>query len=169
MIGFALNRWTLLMLAVMFVLAHAGAAGQDASRDSAAPDQAPYCGELRQVVAVAATKERFSPIVGSPREGEFTDARVPLPGWKDCAIYGSRMYTCDSEQVGTSAAVEIMLAKTVGQVRACLGERWSEVRERSSATYVVLHGAGALSLTLSTDRIDREAFIVRLTLFSRAP
>lgn len=156
------------MLAPVFALAPTGATGQDASRDSAAPGQAPYCAELRQVVAFAASKQRFSAIAGAPREGEFADTRIPLPGWKDCVLYGSRMYTCDSEQVGTSAAAEAALAKTAGEVMVCLGQTWREVAERSSATYAVLHGANALSITLSSDRVDDGAFIVRLTLFSRS-
>jgi hypothetical protein len=136
---------------------------------AACEDLAPYCAELRQVVAFATAKERFAPIAGSAREGNFADTRLPLSGWQDCALYGSRMYTCDSDKMSGGAAAEAGLASIVGQIKRCLGDGWIEISDRSSSTYVVLHGAGAISITVSTDRMDQEDFVVRLTLFPRAP
>jgi hypothetical protein len=79
------------------------------------------------------------------------------------------MYTCDSDKVSGGAAAEARLASVVAELRRCLGDGWNEVGARSSPTYVVLHGAGAISITVSTDRMDQEDFVVRLTLFPRAP
>jgi hypothetical protein len=141
----------------------AGAASQDGSP----VDEPSYCAELQQVVALAATKERFASITGPAREGNFASARLSLPGWSDCALYGARTYTCDSMKIGTEAAAESRLATTVAWIRTCLGDSWREVTARSSSRYVVLHGAGAVSITLSTDRLDQEQFVVRLTLFLR--
>jgi hypothetical protein len=39
-------------------------------------------------VDLAVTKERFASIAGWPRQGDFRDASVVLPDWKDCSLYG---------------------------------------------------------------------------------
>ena len=45
---------------------------------------------------------------------------------------------------------------------------WSEAKDRSSPSYVVLHSAIApLSITLSRDETDTKQYLVRLILFAR--
>lgn len=53
-------------------------------------------------------------------------------------------------------------------IQACLGEGWTEVKDRSSAGYSVLqHAKHPISITLSTDQIDEKQHVVRLILFVR--
>jgi hypothetical protein len=44
-----------------------------------------YCPDLKQIAALAMTKERFASITGKPRGGNFLDTSLPLRGWKDCS------------------------------------------------------------------------------------
>jgi hypothetical protein len=74
--------------------------------------------------------------------------------------------TCDSMRIRSEPEAERALRTIVGEIRACLGTAWSEVLDRTSASYVDLHGMDATSITLSIDRLD-EDFVVRLTLFRR--
>jgi hypothetical protein len=123
---------------------------------------------LKQVVALATTNDRFAVITGKPRDGNFTGTSLPLTGWKDCSLYGARTYTCDSHAVGTAQEVERGQAKTVNEIKACLGESWAEVEDWSSSSYVVLHdGMGLTSITISTDAKDRKEYVIRLVLFLR--
>ena len=132
-------------------------------------DAAPYCGDLKRVAALAATKDRFVSITGKPREGSFLDTSLPLTGWKDCSLYGPRTYTCDSEARRTSEDAEKAQATTLQAVQACLGDAWAEAKDRSSPSYVVLHDARTpISITLSTDENERKEHVVRLIVFRRS-
>ena len=129
---------------------------------------APYCTELRQVTALAASKDRFASIVGKPREGNYLDTSLPLPGWKDCSLYGPRTYTCDSAELPSLAAAEAAQAATLVEFKACLGPGWSEAPDRSSPNYVVLHTAWQpVSITLSTDQTEAKQHVVRVIVFRR--
>src|SRR5258705_226684 len=66
-------------------------------------DGAAYCPDLKRLAALAATKDRFAGIAGRPRDGNFVETTLPLAGWRDCALYGPRSYTCDSDKVATAA------------------------------------------------------------------
>ena len=128
----------------------------------------PYCSELKRVAGLALTREKFASIAGSPREGNFLNTSLTLTGWKDCSIYGSGTYTCDSQELGTADEAEKEQARTLHQIKACLGEGWAEVADRSSSSYVVLHSATwPISITLSTDQTDNKEHVVRLILFRR--
>ena len=131
--------------------------------------QAPaYCSELKRVAALAGTKEKFASITGKPRNGNFRDTTLELTGWRDCSLYGPATYTCDSQPLAAAENAETAQASTMHDIQACLGEAWSEARDRSSPRYVVLHHAGRpLSITLSTDQSDRNEHVVRLILFVR--
>ena len=129
---------------------------------------AAYCPDLKRVVALAATQEKFASIAGQPREGNFRDTTVPLTDWRDCSLYGLRSYTCDSRAFATADAAEKALAGIVDEMRNCLGDGWIEDKSRSSSVYVVLQNAQiAASMTLSTDVTDRKEHVVRLILFLR--
>lgn len=127
-----------------------------------------YCPELKRVVALAATTDKFASIAGRPREGNFRDTSLQLTNWRDCSLYGSRSYTCDSQPLQTSDEAEKALATIVGDIGSCLGAGWIEDKSRSSSVYVVLQNAeSATSITLSTDLTDKQEHVVRLILFLR--
>jgi hypothetical protein len=127
-----------------------------------------YCFDLSRITDLAATKERFASIAGRPRQGDFRNTSLVLPGWKDCSLYGAATYTCDSAEMESVAEAEKARAATVGDVKACLGAGWAEAAERSSPSYVVLHNvAQPVAITLSTDQSDSKKYIVRLTVFVR--
>src|SRR5262245_47223155 len=84
-----------LVLMFIVIMQH-GAGAQPAASQSPATDSAPYCADLKHIANLAMTRERFSPIIGKPRQGSFRDTTLPLTGWKDCAFYGTNTYTCDS-------------------------------------------------------------------------
>src|SRR6266404_7884115 len=66
----------------------------------------PYCFDLSRIVDLAVTKERFASIAGRPRQGDFRDATVVLPDWKDCSLYGAATYTCDSAEIESAEEAE---------------------------------------------------------------
>jgi hypothetical protein len=139
-----------------------GAPGHAPSADAIA-----YCPALKRLAALAATKDRFADVAGRPGEGNFLETTLPLAGWSNCAIYGRRSYTCDSDKVATAAAAEKRQSKILNEVKECLGADWSEVKERSSSRYVVLHDArSTTSITLSTD-ISEGGHLVHLIIFAR--
>ena len=70
--------------------------------------------------------------------------------------------------LGTAADVEAAQSRAVHEVKACLGEAWAEIKDRSSAGYVVLHPAtGNASITLSIDEKDNKQDVVRHIVFLR--
>jgi len=134
-----------------------------------ARSQAPsYCFDLSRVVDLAMTKERFASIAGRPRQGSFLDTTLVLADWKDCSLYGTATYTCDSSEIDTAEEAEKARVAILDQVKACLGAGWVEAAERSSPSYVVLHDAARpVSITLSTDQTDHKKYVVRLIVFVR--
>jgi hypothetical protein len=156
-------RQAIVALSLAMISAAANASAQDAP--SAVP---PYCPDLQRVVALAMTSERFAPISGQPREGNFLDTSLPLTGWKNCSLYGRGTYTCDSNDLRTSEEAEQAQATAVEQITTCLGETWAEAEERSSPGYRVLHTRTVpVSITLSTDETDRKGHVVRIIVFVR--
>ena len=139
-----------------------------ATDNSAFPEAAPYCADLKLLAALTMTKDKFASITGRPRDGNFLHTSLPLTGWKDCSLYGSRTYTCDSQEFGTAEEAEKAQATAVHQIRACLGEAWAEDSDRSSSSYVVVrNAAGFASITVSADTKDKNEYVVRLVLFLR--
>ena len=128
----------------------------------------PYCPDLQRVVALAMSKERFASIAGKPRQGNFVETSLTLTGWNDCSLYGATTYTCDSPAHKTADEAEYAQARLLDELKACLGEGWTEAKERASPTYVVLHNAlRPISITLSTDQNERKEHLVHLILFVR--
>jgi hypothetical protein len=133
-----------------------------------AQDVAPYCADLKRVASLTSARDRFASIAGKPREGQFSDTVLPLTGWKDCSLYGTGMYTCDSAPLKDTDQAEKAQSQTVDHVLSCFAGTWLELRDRSSPRYVVLHPAqGPASMTLSIDENDNKEFVVRLILFVR--
>ena len=133
-----------------------------------AQDAALYCADLKRVASLASARDRFASIAGKPREGNFSDTVLPLTGWTDCSVYGSGMYTCDSQPLRSKDEAERAQMKTSDQILSCFAGSWLEIKDRSSPGYVVLHPArGPASITLSIDENDKKEFVVRMTLFVR--
>ena len=153
----------LAILAVAVASLPAAALGQNARSPAA-----PYCFDLSRIVDLAVTKERFASIAGRPRQGDFRDASLVLPDWKDCSLYGAATYTCDSAEMDSAEAAEKARSATLRQVKSCLGAGWSEAAERSNPSYVVLHNAARpVSITVSTDQTDSKKHVIRLIVFVR--
>ena len=82
---------------------------------------------------------------------------LALPGWKDCSLYGASTYTCDLVEVDTAEQAEAAQAAILQEIKACLGQGWSEADGRSSPSHVVLHSAlRPVSITLSMDATDNK-------------
>jgi hypothetical protein len=134
-----------------------------------ADDMPAYCPELRQVAAVALARDKFAGLIGAPRDGNYLQSNVALPGWQDCAFYGARTYTCDSHNFRTMEEGERAFTKTIGGVKACLRDGWAEDESRASAGYIVLRDHRQVaSITINTAEAEKGEHIVRLILFLRS-
>jgi hypothetical protein len=163
---FHLHRLSLLAMAIVFSSATMTAA----QSPSQVAVSVPYCDELKQIANLAMTRERFTWIIGRPRDGNFRETSLPLPGWNDCAFYGTNYYTCDSPPFKTVEDAGRTLAEISHDILACLGKTWGEVQDESSSGYVVLHPMlGPASIALNLDRTDDGQHLVRFSLFLRRP
>jgi hypothetical protein len=123
---------------------------------------------LKQIANLAMTRERFASIIGKPREGNYRDTTLPLPGWNDCSFYGAATYTCDSHAMRTAEEARSAQTRTAQEILACLGPTWAEAPDQSAIDFIVLHPAlGPASITLSLDQTETREHVVRLTLFLR--
>jgi hypothetical protein len=133
-----------------------------------ADDGPAYCPALREVAALVRAKDRFASIIGRPREGNFLETTLPLPGWADCSFYGTRTYACDSQPLDTADDAERAFAKVLGEVTSCLRDGWAEDQSRASPGYAVVHDDRQVaSITINTDQTDKKDHVVRLILFLR--
>ena len=149
------------MRAVALALALCGIGGAGCA-------DAAWCPDLKRVVDLTVAKDKFAYIAGTPREGDFRATTMTLAGWRDCSLYGTRTYLCDSQGFTTAQGAEKELATRVAEVVGCLGETWSKDESRSSSVYTVLHSAqDPAAMTLGTDTTDAGEHIVRLTVFVR--
>jgi hypothetical protein len=134
-----------------------------------ADEMADYCPALRDIAALVRAKDRFASIIGRPREGNFLDTTLPLPGWADCAFYGTRTYACDSQPFDTADDAGRAFARVLGEVKSCLRDGWTEDQSRASPGYAVVHDDRQVaSITISTDQTDKNKHVVRLILFLRS-
>ena len=134
----------------------------------AALAESAWCPDLARLIDLTVTKEKFAYIAGPPREGDFRDTTLPLAGWRDCSLYGTRTYLCESQDFQSADEAEKALAALAAEVVDCLGDAWSKDESRSSSVYAVLHSAqDPAAMTLGTDATQR-GHVVRLTLFVRA-
>jgi hypothetical protein len=153
---------------VISALAMVSLAGTAVAQDSSGLRAAPYCSDLKQVIALAAGSDGFRSITGSPRQGSYLETKLALAGWNDCLLYGAGAYTCDSQVFKSVGDAQYAQVGIVREIQACLGSAWREVKERSSPSYVVLHNTTRpVSITLSTDETDQRDHVVRLTVFIR--
>jgi hypothetical protein len=133
-----------------------------------ADDAAAYCPALARVAGLALTKDRFASIIGKPREGNFLETTLPLPGWADCSFYGTRTYACDSQPLASADDAERAFTRTLGEVKSCLRDSWAEDQSRGSPGYAVVHDDRQFaSITINTDKTEKNEHVVRLILFLR--
>ena len=102
----------------------------------------PYCEDLKHVIALASTKERFGPISGRPREGNFFETSLTLTGWNNCSLYGATTYTCDSPAHRTADEADHGQARLLDELKACLGThgpRRRRARRRNTSFYTTPH------------------------------
>jgi hypothetical protein len=153
----------LIFAAVVFAASVGVALAQEAPADVA-----PYCSGLRMLNNFAMSRERFSSIIGKPRDGNFRDTTLSLTGWNNCSIYGQTTYTCDSPELKTAADAVAAQSRIAREILACFGGTWSAAPEQTSPGFLVLHPKlGPASITLSLDQTDAMGHIVRLILFIR--
>jgi hypothetical protein len=130
--------------------------------------EAAWCPDLKRVIDLTVAKHKFAYIAGAPREGDFRDTTMPLAGWRDCYLYGTRAYICESQGFKTEEEAEKALAALVPDIADCLGDAWSKDEDRSSPVYAVLHSAqDPAAMTLGADTMQDRDSIVRLTVFFR--
>jgi hypothetical protein len=154
-----------------FVLlsALATAALIDAGANARAAQVPSYCAELKEIASLALVTGRFASIIGAPREGNFLDSKIALPGWGDCAFYGKRTYTCDSRAFNTAEQAKLAHGMVLDEVKACLGDGWSEVPDQASRGYAVLHDTRQrTAITINTDVAENGEHVVRLIMFLRS-
>ena len=141
----------------------------DAGTIAQAAEVPSYSAELKQVAALALTRDKFASIIGAALEGNFLDLKVSLPGWGDCSFYGTRTYTCDSQGVKTADEGNAAHGKVLDEVKFCLRGGWTEDENRVSPGYVVLHDErDSASITINTDLTEKREHVVRLILFLRS-
>jgi hypothetical protein len=129
----------------------------------------PYCADLKRATNLAMTSERFATISAKPRDGSFADSNLALIGWKGCSVYAGRIFTCDSQLIGTTQEAEQLQRKISQEIQACLGTSWAEAKNRSSVGFIVMHHVDQpASITLSIDQTDEKQYAVRLILFARS-
>jgi len=117
-------------------------------------EPAPYCAALQEIATLAMSKDRFSSIIGKPREGGFYDTSLPLPAWRDCAFYGPATYTCDTHEFTSDEEAARAESETAQRILACL-QYWDVADEQSSIStnFIVLHPRiGPASITLNLDK-----------------
>src|SRR5215472_9730217 len=157
------------MLRASFAVRLAGICGMMMAQIPVEDADDGYCPALTQVAALVNTKERFASIIGQPREGNFLETTLPLPGWGDCSFYGTRTYTCDSMPFETAREAERVFATTLDDIKGCLRGSWAEDQSRASPAYAVLHdNRQVASITINTDQTEKNEQIVRLILFLRS-
>jgi hypothetical protein len=153
----------------MLLSALATAALINAGPSARAAEAPSYCAELKEIASLALMTGRFASIVGAPREGNFLDSKIALPGWGDCALYGKRTYTCDSRGFKTAEEAELAHGRVVDEAKACLGDGWSKVSDQASRGYAVLHDARHIvAITINTDVTGNGEHVVRLIMFPRS-
>jgi hypothetical protein len=134
-----------------------------------AGEPAAWCPALRDVAALVRATDRFASIIGRPREGNYFETTLPLPGWGDCSFYGRRTYVCDSLPLATADDAAGAFAKTLDDVKGCLREGWAEDPNSASPGYAVIRDdRRAASITINTDHTDRNDHVVRLIVFLRS-
>jgi hypothetical protein len=132
-----------------------------------AQEGVPYCAVLKEINNHAMSRDRFAPLIGKPREGNYRETTLPLPGWLNCALYGATTYTCDYPELKTAQDAVQAQARIAKDILACFAGTWAEAPEQSSGDFLVLHPKlGPASITLNLDQTEK-GHLVRLIMFLR--
>jgi hypothetical protein len=127
-----------------------------------------YCAELKELNNYAMSRQRFAPIIGQPRSGNYRETSLPLTGWTNCAFYGTAAYTCDSAELKSHEETAKAQQRIAQEILSCFDGTWAEAPDQMSPGFVVLHPKlGPASITLNLDETDTKTHIVRLILFLR--
>src|SRR3954452_1780485 len=129
---------------------------------------APYCSELKEINNYAMTRQRFAPIIGKPRVGNYSETSLSLSGWANCAFYGTTTYTCDSSDVRSREDATKAQQRIATEILDCFAGTWAEAPEQMGPDFIVLHPKlGPASIALNLDQTDTMTFVVRFILFLR--
>jgi hypothetical protein len=132
------------------------------------PEAIPYCAALKELNNHAMSRQRFAPIIGQPRSGNYRETSLPLPGWTNCAVYGNNTYTCDSAEVGSRQESATAQKRIAQEILSCFDGTWAEAPEQMGPDFVVLHPKlGPASITLNLGETESKTHIVTLILFLR--
>jgi len=143
------------------------ASSAPATTQDGSANAVPYCTELKQLNNLAMSQGRFAPIVGKPQEGNFRETTLSLPGWMNCAFYGTTTFTCDSSGFETAQGAIEAQSRIAKDILACFAGTWTEAPEQTSTDFLVLHPKlGPASITLNLDQTVA-GHIVRFILFLR--
>lgn len=146
------------------VIASTGASFAQGSRAEAVP----YCAELKELNNYAMSRQRFAPIIGQPRSGNYRETSLPLTGWTNCAFYGTTAYTCDASELKSQEEAAKAQQRIAQEILSCFDGTWAEAADQMSPGFVVLHPKlGPASITLNLDETNTKMHIVRLILFLR--
>ena len=128
----------------------------------------PYCAELKELNNYAMSRQRFAPIIGQPRSGNYRETSLPLTGWSNCAFYGSNSYTCDSAELTSREEAAKAQQRIAQEILSCFDGTWTEAPDQMGPDFVVLRPKlGPASITLNLGETDTKAHIVSLILFVR--
>src|SRR5262245_43538874 len=132
------------------------------------PEVIPYCTELKELNNYAMSSQRFAPIVGQPRNGNYRETKLPLTGWNNCSFYGTNTYTCDSAELATREEAAKAQQRIAQEILSCFGGTWAQAPEQMGPDFVVLHPKlGPASITLNLGETDANKHIVSLIMFLR--
>jgi hypothetical protein len=127
-----------------------------------------YCAELKELNNYAMSSQRFAPIIGQPRSGNYNEAKLSLPGWKNCAFYGTRTYTCDSQELKSQEEAAKAQQRIAQEILTCFDGTWAEAPEQMGPDFIVLHPKlGPASITINLGETDSKTHIVSLIMFLR--
>jgi hypothetical protein len=127
-----------------------------------------YCAQLKELNNYAMSRQRFAPIVGQPRSGNYNETSLPLTGWTNCLFYGTRTYTCDSAELKTREEAAKAQQRVAQEILGCFGGTWEEAPEQMGPDFIVLHPKlGPASITLNIGETDSNTHVVSLILFLR--
>lgn len=128
----------------------------------------PYCAELKELNNYAMSRQRFAPIIGQPRSGNYRETSLPLTGWSNCAFYGTNTYTCDSAELTSHEEAAKAQQRIAQEILSCFDGTWTEAPDQMGPDFVVLHPKlGPASITLNLGETDTKAHTVSLILFIR--
>ena len=78
---------------MMMPLSRAGVVIAMAPPVRAAPagEPAAWCPALRDIAMLVRASDRFTSVIGRPREGNYFETTLPPPDWGDCSFYDLRL------------------------------------------------------------------------------